>query len=77
MEKITSKDTLLVGENFEKENINDDNKVNVAPNANVKYDLIARLVDETGLTLKTIISILKGLKKFVFEQFKKAQSNSS
>ena len=72
MEQITSKNALISGENFKKENIKDDDKFDVTPNINVTYDLIAKLVDETGLTRKTIIDILKGLKKSVFEQFKKA-----
>lgn len=36
----------------------------------VKYDLVGRLVAETGLTRKAIVQILTGIKKPVFEQFK-------
>ena len=37
---------------------------------NVKYDLIGKLVDETGLTRKAVIAILQGIQPHVFNQFK-------
>ncbi len=37
----------------------------------VKYDLIGKLVEATGLTRKTIVEILKGIKEGTFYQFKK------
>ena len=36
----------------------------------MKYDLIGKLVDETGLTRKAIIQILQGIQPAVFNQFK-------
>ena len=36
----------------------------------MKYDLIGKLVDETGLTRKTVIAILQGIQPAVFDQFK-------
>lgn len=36
----------------------------------VKYDLIGRLVMETGLTRKTLVAILKGISPATFHQFK-------
>ena len=36
----------------------------------VKYDLIGRLVTETGLTRKTIVKVLKGIPSEKFDQFK-------
>ncbi|MCM1176103.1 MAG: DEAD/DEAH box helicase family protein [Blautia sp.] len=36
----------------------------------VKYDLAGKLVDETGLTRKTVIRILTGIEKPVFGQFR-------
>lgn len=36
----------------------------------MKYDLIGKLVDETGLTRKAIIQILQGIQLAVFNQFK-------
>ncbi|MDU2376151.1 MAG: restriction endonuclease subunit R, partial [Anaerococcus vaginalis] len=42
----------------------------VAANSNVKYDLIGKLVDETGLTRKAVIQILQGIQLATFNQFK-------
>lgn len=39
-------------------------------NSNVKYDLIGKLVEETGLTRKAVVDILMGMEKSVFDQFK-------
>ena len=36
----------------------------------IKYDLVGKLVDNTGLTRDTIIKILQGIEKTVFDQFK-------
>lgn len=36
----------------------------------MKYDLIGKLVDETGLTRKAVIQILQGIQLSVFNQFK-------
>lgn len=69
MDTIKSKDALLSGEAFVKEkNANYD--ITVAASSNVKYDLVGKLVDETGLTRKAIIAILQGIKPAVFNQFK-------
>ena len=69
MEQIKSKDELVSGESFVKEE--SASYGNVTPsNSNVKYDLIGKLVDDTGLTRKAIIQILKGIKPTVFNQFK-------
>ena len=38
--------------------------------APIPFDLIGKLVDETGLTRKAIVQILQGVKKAVFDQFK-------
>lgn len=42
----------------------------IRANESVKYDLVGRLVAETGLTRKTIVEILRGIKPLVFGQFK-------
>lgn len=71
MDDIKSKDALLSGASFVKEesaSYGTDTKISV--NHGVKYDLIGKLVDETGLTRKAIIEILKGIQKSVFDQFK-------
>ncbi len=69
MEQIKSKDELVSGSAFVKEKSTTfENKI--APSSRVKYDLIGKLVEETGLTRKAIIQILQGIKPEVFEQFK-------
>ena len=71
MNQIKSKEELISGSAFVKEtsaNYNVGNKINV--NTSVKYDLVGKLVDETGLTRKAIIKILQGIEKYVFDQFK-------
>lgn len=45
-------------------------KVNEAVNGSVKYDLIGQLVERTGLTRRTIVAILKGIRPATFLQFK-------
>ena len=69
MDTIASKEQLEAGGSFKKEKSASYN-VKVTANANVKYDLIGKLVDETGLTRKTIIAILRGIDRTVFDQFK-------
>ena len=69
MDTIKSKDELMSGASFVKEK-SDSYSVTVAANSNVKYDLIGKLVDETGLTRKAIIQILQGIQPYVFNQFK-------
>lgn len=71
MDDIKSKDALLRGASFVKESstpYGTDTKITV--NRGVKYDLIGKLVDETGLTRKAVIAILTGIQKSVFDQFK-------
>ena len=71
MNDIKSKDELLSGASFVRESTasyNADTKISA--NKGVKYDLIGKLVDETGLTRKAVIDILKGIKPDVFAQFK-------
>lgn len=69
MEQIKSKEDLEQGTAFVKE-ANSDFDKNISVSSNVKYDLIGKLVDETGLTRKAIIQILQGIDPAVFEQFK-------
>ena len=44
--------------------------VREAVGSNVKYDLIGKLVESTGLTRRTIVSILQGIKPDTFLQFR-------
>ncbi len=69
MEKIQSKDALTSGTSFVKE-VSENYKHTMTASSNVKYDLIGKLVEETGLTRKAVIKILKGIQPVVFEQFK-------
>ncbi len=69
MKKIESKDDLMIGMAFIKDGsvIHENTFVS---SSNIKYDLIGKLVDETGLTRKAIIQILQGIRSITFEQFK-------
>lgn len=69
MDVIKSKEELLSGTSFVKEE-SGSYGVTMTANSNVKYDLIGKLVDETGLTRKALVSILKGIQPSVFNQFK-------
>ncbi len=69
MDSIKSKDDLLSGASFVKEESASYNAT-VTASSNVKYDLVGKLVDETGLTRKAVIAILQGIQPWVFNQFK-------
>lgn len=69
MEQIKSKEELVSGASFVKEESASYGNV-VAAISNVKYDLIGKLVDETGLTRKAVIQILQGIQPTTFNQFK-------
>lgn len=66
---IKSKEDLMRGEAFVKEKSANYNS-NVSSKSNVKYDLVGKIVEETGLTRKTVVDILKGIQPEVFNQFK-------
>lgn len=69
LDRIDSKEALNDGSAFVlKETSSYGNTITA--NSNVKYDLIGKLVDETGLTRKAVVKILQGIQKPVFEQFK-------
>lgn len=71
MNDIESKEALLSGTLFIRESTtayNANTKINV--NRGVKYDLVGKIVDETGLTRKEVVSVLKGIHSYVFNQFK-------
>ena len=71
LQEIKSKEALESGTSFIKEGSDAKSYDNrISSNSNVKYDLIGKLVEETGLTRKAIIQILKGIKPYVFQQFK-------
>lgn len=71
MEEIKNKEALLSGASFVKEESSAyGTDTRIAVNSGVKYDLVGKLVDETGLTRKAVIAILTGIHKSVFDQFK-------
>lgn len=70
MKEIKSKDDLLAGSSFEKQRSGTYDQHKVAANTSVKYDLVGKLVEETGLTRKAVIQILTGIQPSVFNQFK-------
>lgn len=69
METIKSKEALASGTSFVKEKSASYGSTKTV-STNVKYDLIGKLVEETGLTRKAVIQILKGIQPSVFNQFK-------
>lgn len=71
MNEIKSKDSLLDGSAFSKSKSSTyDSSKQIRVGSSVKYDLIGKLVGETGLTRKAVVAILTGIEKPVFEQFK-------
>ena len=69
MEDIKSKEDLATGNAFVKDSSGTYQRT-ITASSNVKYDLIGKLVDDTGLTRKAIIQILQGIQPAVFNQFK-------
>lgn len=69
MDRIKSKEELLSGASFVKEE-SSSYGVQAKASSNVRYDLIGKLVDETGLTRKALVAILRGIQPVVFNQFK-------
>ena len=69
MDEIKSREKLQSGEMFVKERSHDYG-VETAVNSNIKYDLIGKLVEQTGLTRKAIVKILTGIREDTFNQFK-------
>ena len=71
MDEIKSKDSLLEGSSFSKsKSATYDSGRRIHTNSSVKYDLVGKLVGETGLTRKAVVAILIGIEKVVFEQFR-------
>ena len=71
MSEIKSREDLVSGNAFMKEESDTyDTGRRISANKGVKYDLVGKLVDETGLTRKAIIQILTGIQPATFGQFK-------
>ena len=70
MGEIASKEALLTGAAFGKSRVASyDSEKHIRASDRVKYDLVGKLVSETGLTRKTVVEILKGIDPLVFGQF--------
>lgn len=69
MKNIKSKEELKSGASFIKQK-EGSYASTIKASSNVKYDLVGKLVEESGLTRKAIIEILTGIKSEVFECFK-------
>ena len=71
MSEIKSREDLVSGNAFMKEESDTyDTGRRITANKGVKYDLVGKLVDETGLNRKAIIQILTGIQPATFGQFK-------
>ena len=70
MGEIDSKDSLLAGMAFGETHHDETHTVRLAASKHIKYDLIGKLVTETGLTRKDIVSILKGISQKTFLMFR-------
>lgn len=70
MKEIESRDQLKQGEAFVTRESQTE-YVHGSAGSKIKYDLIGKLMDETRLTRKTIVAILKGIKPSTFMQFQK------
>lgn len=68
LKTIKSKSSLQSGEAITTVN-GGLSEIELAINPGVKYDLIGKVVAETGLTRSTVGAILRGIEKAVFEQF--------
>lgn len=71
MDSVGSKEELQKGDSFKKKKSGIYTEENaIAANSGVKYDLIGKMVEETGLTRKAMVQILTGIQKATFDQFK-------
>ena len=68
MENIKSKEALESGTAFTKRQ-GEIHEASISPNASVPYDLIGKVVVETGLTRQTVADILQGIHPDTFGQF--------
>lgn len=71
MEKISSKNALTDGTAFSRVSASSQSAdTKIYASANVRYDLIGKLVSETGLTRKNIVQIMTRIEQSVFDQYK-------
>lgn len=69
MGKIESKSDLVLGSAIVKDKSQTYN-AQITANANIKYDIVGKLVEVTKLTRKSVIAILQKIQPHVFAQFK-------
>ena len=69
MEEIKSTDDLYTGTALQKQNFKTYDENNGSSQTSVKYDLVGAIIDETFLTRRSTIRILKGIQESVFNQF--------
>lgn len=70
MDSIESKEQLEKGEAFTRKADGRTLSAEVAVNENIKYDLVGKIVEGTGLTRVAVVKILQGIDKAQFDQFK-------
>lgn len=75
MKSIDSKQALIDGKAFETKPSQSKMEVISSSGTNIKYDLVGKLVDETGLTRECIVKILSGIEKCVLNNLSKIQKN--
>ncbi|MFR9545980.1 MAG: DEAD/DEAH box helicase family protein [Rikenellaceae bacterium] len=68
MDQISSKNALSSGEAFKIDEAKT-SKASIRANSSVKYDLIGKIIAETGLTRANTVKILQGIEPAVFSQF--------
>ena len=67
--RIDSKEQLRAGESFTKTDAERRKAHTMTASSSVRYDLIGKIVTETGLTRKTVVEMMRGLHPAVFNQF--------
>lgn len=70
LESITSKEQLEKGESFVVRE-SETGRIHGEVTSGVRYDLAGKLMGETGLTRKTIVKVLTGIRPGTFDLFKK------
>ena len=70
MNSIKSKQDLFDGLGFDTKATQTKTESITSVATSIKYDLVGKLVDSTGLTRDSIVKILQGIEKAVFDQFK-------
>lgn len=70
MAKIDSRESLERGESFKQKESRIESVSDTTAFENLRYDLVGKIVAETGLTRKTIVDILKGINREKFDLFK-------